>query len=368
MKTKVIVLLNQFLDTTNQDRFDVDFKDDKIELVFWSLIKLENIKVYNEYKNSKKDFIFRKNFIYIKSYNELFSKIFELNKKNLFLSFSGQSFLINLAEYLLTIRGCVKLKVYKEDFYFIHNDKDKKIEQFRKIFEFGLQFTVKKILYHFHKKIGLLFNNLIAIRPNFFFVSNEHQLRECNTKNKKNIFKFQSLLITQTKRIVKINKKFRKNFVYIDQEFESSFETKVTRNKFNLIDKAKYWKCLESIFDKIEKNYNNKILIAGHFRRINKSIPQINRKFHFHNTVELIYKSKLVIAHNSTSIFYAIIFNKPIIFLDFKIFDSVSLINSTVTSGFSNYLDTLKIDIDTNYKYNFPDLNKLNLLKINKKK
>ena len=40
MKTKVIVLLNQFLDATNQDRFDVDFKDDKIEIIFWSLIKL----------------------------------------------------------------------------------------------------------------------------------------------------------------------------------------------------------------------------------------------------------------------------------------------------------------------------------------
>ena len=367
MKTKVIVLLNQFLDATNQDRFDVDFKDDKIEIIFWSLIKLENTKVYNKYKKKKKDFIFRKNFVYIKSYTELFYKIYRLNKNNLFLNFIGQSILVNLAEYFLTMRGCIKLKVYKEEFYFTYDDKDKKVYQFKKIFEFGFLFAIKKFFHHFYKKIGLLLNNSIAITPKYFFVSNEYQLKECNAKRRKNVFKFQSMLITQSKRIIKLKRKFTKNFVYIDQEYEKSFESKVTRNKFNLINRTKYWNCINSIFDKIEKNYNSKILIAAHFRRINKSLPKINRKFNFHNTVELIYKSKLVIAHNSTAVFYAIIFNKPMIFLNFKILDSIALFNSKVTSGFSEYLGTLKIDIDIDYKYKIPYLNKFNLFKIKKK-
>ena len=62
---------------------------------------------------------------------------------------------------------------------------------------------------------------------------------------------------------------------------------------------------------------------------------------------------------------YAILFNKPILLLNFKILDSISLINSKVIDSFADELSIPKIDIDLDYYYDFKKLNNLDLLKVN---
>ena len=52
MKTQIVVLVNQLLNPTNYKRFNVGFKDKKIDLIFWSLTPLLNKKIFEEY-NSK---------------------------------------------------------------------------------------------------------------------------------------------------------------------------------------------------------------------------------------------------------------------------------------------------------------------------
>ena len=46
MKTQIVVLVNQLLNPTNYKRFNVGFKDKKIDLIFWSLTPLLNKKVF----------------------------------------------------------------------------------------------------------------------------------------------------------------------------------------------------------------------------------------------------------------------------------------------------------------------------------
>ena len=55
-----------------------------------------------------------------------------------------------------------------------------------------------------------------------------------------------------------------------------------------------------------------KIIIASHMRR-NINDQPIKRKFIFDKTIDLIKNSKLVIAHNSLSLQWAILFKKPVV-------------------------------------------------------
>ena len=89
-------------------------------------------------------------------------------------------------------------------------------------------------------------------------------------------------------------KNLKKNIVFIDQELEKSWEQKV-KNYTNLVDKQKYWNCLNEIFNHFEKKFKVKVLIAAHYRRSKdkKNLPNIGRKFIFDKTPELIKKFKI---------------------------------------------------------------------------
>ena len=131
------------------------------------------------------------------------------------------------------------------------------------------------------------------------------------------------------------------------------------------MNKDKFFNCLDLIFKDIEsKNKTQKIIIASHFRRSKKNLFDKNRKNFFNKTIELIYNSKLVIAHNSTAINYAILFKKPILLLNFKILDSISLINSKVTESFADELKSVKLDVDLNYNYDFNQIKKFDFFDI----
>jgi hypothetical protein len=76
------------------------------------------------------------------------------------------------------------------------------------------------------------------------------------------------------------------------------------------IYKTLYWQAILEIFNKIEdQNNGKKIIIASHMRR-NINDQPIKRKFIFDKTIDLIKNSKLVIAHSSLSLQWAILFKK----------------------------------------------------------
>jgi hypothetical protein len=80
-----------------------------------------------------------------------------------------------------------------------------------------------------------------------------------------------------------------------------------------------YFKDLNNFFNNFEKFTNCKIIIAAHPRGFS-NFDYVNyfrgRRIVRNNSYELIKKSKLVFAHSSTSIAYAVILKKPIIFLN----------------------------------------------------
>lgn len=78
-----------------------------------------------------------------------------------------------------------------------------------------------------------------------------------------------------------------------------------------------YYPLLCRFFDKIEKELGLKVVIAAHPRSHYEKGPDYfnGRSVIRGKTVNLIKKAKLVIMHSSTSVNYAILFKKPLIFL-----------------------------------------------------
>lgn len=371
MKTQIVVLVNQLLNPTNYKRFNVGFKDKKIDLIFWSLTPLLNKKVFEEYNSKNFNKIHKKNFIYMKSLRELFKNIKRLKKNTIFLNLVGKNLKLLFLEFYLVFKRCIKIELAKDFFFLVEKKKyQSKNKDINTLLNFGLFFTLSKGFRFLYQKFFNKLYNIIEISPKYYFINNEYSFKKfLNHSNK--VFKYKSNQVLQAEKYLK--KKSKKNLiVYIDQEFENSFESKITNNKHNLMNKDKFFNCLDLIFKDIEsRDKTQKIIIASHFRRSKKNLFDKNRKNFFNKTIDLIYNSKLVIAHNSTAINYAILFKKPILLLNFKILDSISLINGKVTESFADELKLQKLDIDLNYNYDFKQIDNfkfsnINLLKYDK--
>ena len=91
------------------------------------------------------------------------------------------------------------------------------------------------------------------------------------------------------------------------------------------------------------------------------------KKFYFDQTLNLIKNSKFVVAHNSSTLDWAVLLKKPILILNFKLFDSIALTNRDSIKFYCNKLSLKSIDIDFNYKFIIKK-NMGNLFKVNYEK
>lgn len=151
-------------------------------------------------------------------------------------------------------------------------------------------------------------------------------------------------------------------FVYLDQNYQYSHDFKITNyhNRFSSFEDE-----INNFLLLLKKKLNIDIIIASHPKRnlSKKSILTKNWKIIKGKTSELVGNSKAVIAHNSQSINYAVLNNKPLIFLttnQLENSDQFENINSN-----SNYFKKKKINV-SNIDIDSFKFNKLIYLKINK--
>lgn len=363
---RVIILVRQNLNKTFYKNWELEYKKKKIDFQFWSLLPLTNKKLFKIYSNKNYRTISHSKFIFIKSYKHLFKKISSIKGKTYLLNEVG-GFFHNLIEFFLIKKGCLKIK--KFDSAFANYNNTNIYEDFKRILNYGYLFLIKKIII----RLIIYFKNfllkIISIDPSYYITPNEISYDELKEKKlNSKIFKYNSSLFNQFKKIAHQKSK-KKNIVFIDQELEKSWEQKVG-NYTNLVDKQKYWNCLNEIFNYFEKKLKIKVIIAAHFRRSKdkKNLPNIGRKFIFDKTPELIKNSKLVIGHHSIALNYAILMEKPIVLLDFRLFDSSNLQNNKHLYFLGKKISAIIIHIDTKYKFNLNKKIFRNLFKINKKK
>lgn len=121
----------------------------------------------------------------------------------------------------------------------------------------------------------------------------------------------------------------------------------------SICDPDEYYCKLESFFSYIENNFNMKVIIAAHPRSdvivLKKYFRE--REITKGSTFFDIKNSSLVLSHYSTAILFAILFNKPILFLT-----NDSFIDNELDLNISNFAMVLGrsvINIDHDYKLDF---------------
>ena len=139
--------------------------------------------------------------------------------------------------------------------------------------------------------------------------------------------------------------------IFLDENLPSHPDTKL----FNIdtIEANDYYPELNAFFDKLERDFRVKIIIAAHPKAINyeNSNPFDGREIYFNKVNELIANCDFVIAHDSTSIGYAVLHMKPILSITSLKLKQTLPANHECTISFSKFLNSCLIYFD-NYNRN----------------
>ena len=235
---------------------------------------------------------------------------------------------------------------------------------------------------YFLRAIGLLSNPIVLIKKIFFFTRNRYidrKLKKINfeylkisgtsgmqvfrKKKKKNIlfghsFDYEKFL--NSKKKIKYTKKY---FVFLDQylPFHPGY---IQRGEKPEVTAEKYYPAMNNLFSYLEKKFNIEVIIASHPRADYSSRNNFfgDREIIKSDSMKLVENSISVLTHYSSSISYAIIYNKPIIFLN-----SNEIIKSFIDfyiNNISRELGSTLINIDQYQQ----DKKRENLLIIDKSK
>ena len=125
----------------------------------------------------------------------------------------------------------------------------------------------------------------------------------------------------------------------------------IYRGENPLVTKEKYFPALNDFFTNFENKTGLEIIFAAHPRSRYDLYPEFlyGRKYFINKTSELVKNSKLVLLHTTTSISYAVLYNKPIIFITtdeyIKSFDDFRI------HSYSRSLNSLLFNIDNKNNY-----------------
>ena len=133
--------------------------------------------------------------------------------------------------------------------------------------------------------------------------------------------------LDEIKKPFHINKKMG---VFLDEYMSFSIDW-VFYNMPSPIKPEEYYPCLCKFFDYLEKSFGVEIIIAGHPRSQYEKHPDYfgGRKVIRNQTAKLVREAGFVLAHQSYSTSYAVLFNKPIIFM------TTDKMNQTFMGNFS---------------------------------
>lgn len=309
---KIIVLENQNLTNHLANRLDFKNNYNGYYIECWNLLPLINFKLFKKYKNNK---IYSKNkFINILSYQHLLKKLFKIKKKNFFyLNNCGLNLISTLVDIVLYFKGGKKvlLRPSEHKLNIIYNNR------LKSIFREGSFYLFKRIIIFFRNKFLMYFIILIKPNPLIIFAGNNFLFQKY-MKLKKKVYKFSC---PEFENFVNSKLKISNDYiVYIDQDMFGSYDNVVNNDPEQILDHLNYEKDLskkinEFINLKIFKN--KKFVVAAHPRRL-KKISFIKKKIISNKTLQLISQAKVVIAHTSLAIKYAVLLYKPIILLNAK--------------------------------------------------
>lgn len=226
---------------------------------------------------------------------------------------------------------------------------------------------VKRVLFKIVDKL-LVKLNFIDLKYDIRFVAGNIPL-EIASYNSNRIVEINFIDYEYSRYRSSVFKNEKKYFVFLD-----IYLHKHQDHIFAEIDNSsafsgeKYIQNLNNFFDKVEEKFNVEVIIAAHPKSNYSQNEFKNRKIIKDDTVSLVRNAHAVISHHSTSISYAVLNKKPLIFIyDESIKNNFKNVYM-FTKIFADYLQMpfLNIDLEEieiipnvceskydNYKYNF---------------
>ena len=128
----------------------------------------------------------------------------------------------------------------------------------------------------------------------------------------------------------------------------------------------KYYPALNNFFNIFEKKFNMKVIVCAHPKSDyeNNSNYLYGRKFVKNETINLVKNCNIVFAHCSTTITYAVLYKKPLVFLLSD--EYIRSFDNYTPSVIAKKLNSPYFNIDD--KNNNSKIQNINLFKIDKKK
>ena len=134
--------------------------------------------------------------------------------------------------------------------------------------------------------------------------------------------------------------------LFVDQFFchHTDFKTHHIVHHFKA---EQYYPQVNKFLKQFSEYHHLPIVVAGHPRRLGEYTDDFDFPIILNKTADLVRHAKVVLVHFSTAISFSVIFNKPMCFLDAKMFD-----NSTVRielDRFADFFGADRIMIDKDY-------------------
>lgn len=337
MKKIILLTTQHFNDKNEKNYFWNEFKNENHSIEFWG--------IYNCIYTNKIDNQNNKDIFYFNSIKDVKVKLSKLENDSIYFFIY---FPINLKTYSLFKLVSLKAKqIIKLDYnHSLSNFTEQNNSLIDKIVYFSsakkmVNLFLYKIVQHLikknTKKIQLfLTGNSIGFDYSLTF---DDYFSYIETQNQEPILNYNYILFLD---------------IYLPHHID--FVT----HKIKTIDPTIYYKKLNSFFDILEKQLNMPVVIAAH-PKSNYKNEFLNRKCIINETPNLVKNSFLVLNHYSSSVSYAILSQKPIIYF----YSEEFLIKNTFLFKIykrilfqSNYFKTLAINIDESIEIPIPVIDK----------
>jgi hypothetical protein len=208
----------------------------------------------------------------------------------------------------------------------------------------------QKLLVFGKNKISLLFKCFRLVKPyDFIFMAGTYgfftigQGKRIGIRKSQiiniNYFDYDKYLELRNNEEVLVNDPY---CVFIDQNLPYHPDIKMFFKEE--ISPKRYYKLLNCFFDDIERRLGIKVVIAAHPKSEYQVNPFGNRLLIKSKTSELVKNAELVFIHNSTSVSFAILFNRPICVLWASVLKNIFLKESLKL--FADRIGGLVVDLD----------------------
>lgn len=332
MSKKVLYFINQPLDERNYYRFGFEnwLKNDyDVECWIFGNYKF-NYKDYEKLKSINKLFL-----VFNFSFKQLFIFLLKRKLKNFYIvDYSGSFILPLFILKILCLGGGQKVLLDVNS-----NPNKLNFRKHQKIY-------FKNLIY---KIMNYCFYNLFFVYPHYVFLSGKVSKENFKKNKKSKIFEINNLDYDE---YLKLSNNIVKSdyILFLDQAYPNHPDFKRYKLSF-VVNEQKYWNSIFKFLDNLSLKYKLPVKVALHPKNI-KIDNKIMVKYdtHLNNTAKLVKDSSLVIAHDSSSVQYAVLWQKPIIFISTDELER-SKEHFNYICNYANALNKKVVNIDKNIDF-----------------